>query len=351
MGDANDNFGNTVMGGVANAVGGAAGTAINGAVGGLLGEIFAGYNDKRQINQQQKLTNMQLAANKDMSAYNFQQQYDMWQKTNYPAQVEQLEKAGLNPALLYAKGGPGGTTGAPSGGIGGGTAPSGGHEMMDVMGMGMQSQQMMMQLKMQQAQIELTQAQAEATKIHAQKEAGVDTEVAKSQIDLNNANTGNATADAALKHAQTLIQQFDLNYKQATQADQMGIIHETMRKLEGESITTLIHANIDEAMQNTYRKQIQANLLSTVLQQDLTRAQTALTGQQSRVAQTEVMVNDQRIQTMKNDIMRGWNELQNDNQKTEFLRQHLGLQDAPESIIKEIMSHVDVLVGRGLQKN
>lgn len=44
-------------------------------------------------------------------------QYDMWKKTNYPAQMEMLREAGLNPALLYGmKGGGGVTTGSQGGG-------------------------------------------------------------------------------------------------------------------------------------------------------------------------------------------------------------------------------------------
>ena len=48
----------------------AAGTAASG----LLGMVFGGMNDRRQINQQQKLTDMQLAANKKMSDYQYEQQ-------------------------------------------------------------------------------------------------------------------------------------------------------------------------------------------------------------------------------------------------------------------------------------
>ena len=41
----------------------------------------------------------------------------MWENTNYSTQVEQLKKAGLNPALLYGKGGGmGATTGSASAG-------------------------------------------------------------------------------------------------------------------------------------------------------------------------------------------------------------------------------------------
>ncbi len=53
-----------------------------------------------------------------------QLQMDMWNKTNYGAQVAHMEKAGLNPALMYGMGGGGGTT---AGSQGGGNASSGGN--------------------------------------------------------------------------------------------------------------------------------------------------------------------------------------------------------------------------------
>ena len=49
-------------------------------------------------------------------------QMQMWEDTNYAAQVEQLKKAGLSIGLMYGKGGAGGATTAPSGmGMIGGT--------------------------------------------------------------------------------------------------------------------------------------------------------------------------------------------------------------------------------------
>ena len=55
--------------------------------------------------------------------YSYGKQMDMWNATNYPAQVEQLNKAGLNPALEYGmKGGGGVTTGSPTTGVQGGAA-------------------------------------------------------------------------------------------------------------------------------------------------------------------------------------------------------------------------------------
>ena len=47
--------------------------------------------------------------------------YEMWEKTNYDAQVEQMKKAGLSPALMYGQAGAGG--GTVSGAQGQGTSP------------------------------------------------------------------------------------------------------------------------------------------------------------------------------------------------------------------------------------
>ena len=36
--------------------------------------------------------------------------YEMWEKTNYAAQIEQMKKANLSPALMYGQAGAGGGT-------------------------------------------------------------------------------------------------------------------------------------------------------------------------------------------------------------------------------------------------
>ena len=78
---------------------------------------------RKQREQQQKLTADQLAASKDMAKFQYDLAYDMWNKTNYSAQRAELEKAGLNPALMYAKGaGAGGQTISSGGGAQGGIA-------------------------------------------------------------------------------------------------------------------------------------------------------------------------------------------------------------------------------------
>jgi len=92
----------------------------------LMGMLTAKWQDRRQLKQAEKLQALQLMGQKDMA--NFQQglAYDMWQKTNYDAQMEQMKKAGLSPSLMYDGQGSGGSTqGAGTGsGIGGQQAAS-----------------------------------------------------------------------------------------------------------------------------------------------------------------------------------------------------------------------------------
>ena len=60
-------------------------------------------NQARELRGQRKALAQQNAA-----------AMDIWEKTNYKAQMGQLEKAGLNPGLIYGMGGAGGTLGGSS---------------------------------------------------------------------------------------------------------------------------------------------------------------------------------------------------------------------------------------------
>lgn len=111
------------------------------AMNGIMGMVLGGYNDKRQLRQQDALNEQQFGIDKRMIDYQMMKQLEMWNKTGYGAQVQQLKDANLNVGLLYGmKGGGGLTTGNASGGINAKGAPQGGREIQDVMGMGMQLQ-------------------------------------------------------------------------------------------------------------------------------------------------------------------------------------------------------------------
>lgn len=155
------------------------------AVGGILGMATAGWNDKRQLKQQEKLQELQMKGQKQMTDYNteanLRAQMAMWEKTGYGSQKEQMIKAGLNPALMYGMSGGGGTTvggGASTGNVSGATAPSGGGEI----GMGIQAG---LQAALMQAQIKNIEADTADKTADAIKKGGVDTKEGESRIANN----------------------------------------------------------------------------------------------------------------------------------------------------------------------
>jgi hypothetical protein len=88
---------------------------------GILGMITGDRRENRQYHNNKKLMGIQMENQKKLNEQAQQLQMRTWEQTNYPAQMKMLKEAGLNPGLLYGKGGQGGTTGS----VGGGTASSG----------------------------------------------------------------------------------------------------------------------------------------------------------------------------------------------------------------------------------
>jgi hypothetical protein len=131
-----------------------------------LGEL-TGYNDKLkkdQLEQQQALTDMQSKANLGLMKDSYKEQLNMWNKTNAEAQIAHYKAAGLNPALMYAKGGAGGSTGSGSASVGGGNASDEtSRKMANIQSAGMG-------LQMQKAASEIAVNQATANKLNAEAE-------------------------------------------------------------------------------------------------------------------------------------------------------------------------------------
>ncbi len=89
-----------------------------GAFGGQTSMMY--FDRKRQERVQmentRKLMELQQQHQMALNQQGQNLQLDTWNKTNYPAQVKMLQEAGMNPALLYGKGGSGGVTGSQGGG-------------------------------------------------------------------------------------------------------------------------------------------------------------------------------------------------------------------------------------------
>lgn len=184
-----------------------AGEAAGAAVGAGMGLLLGGINDARQRRQQQKLQDMQITGQKEMMDYSQEKQLDMWNKTNYGAQMKHMKDAGLNPGLMYGMGGGGGsTTGSAAGSVAGATAAAGGGEI----GMGMQ-------LALMQAQKENIEADTANKKAGAEN-TGVVTETGK--VDLaTKQETQAATISKAKTEAETAIEEMWLKTNERTISD------------------------------------------------------------------------------------------------------------------------------------
>lgn len=137
---------------------------IVGQAGGLVTEmVMTPWRQKQQLKQQTALTRIQVNADKELAEYNRNVQedlaMDMWNNTNYGAQLEHMRKAGLNPSLLYSKGGTGGATASSAPGSVSSSQASEPNTGM-AMQMGMQAANMMANLELVKAQTEKTKAEA-----------------------------------------------------------------------------------------------------------------------------------------------------------------------------------------------
>jgi hypothetical protein len=99
---------------------------------GMLQGAFNMFGAGQQHRRQKELMGIQFGNQQQLNRQGHEIQMDMWNKTNYGAQIEHMKKAGLNPALMYGMSGGGGTT---AGSQGGGSASSGNAVQMHPMDM------------------------------------------------------------------------------------------------------------------------------------------------------------------------------------------------------------------------
>lgn len=267
----------------------ATGIALGMQAAGAVGQVF-GVGNKRQVRQQARLNAEQVKSQKEMADYSFMKQMEMWNNTNYGAQVEHMKKAGLNPALLYGKGGGGGvTTGSgASTGVGGASA-EGPSQAMSGMG----------QLGMMPAQVELIKAQTENVKADTANKAGVEPKLKEAQAASLLQGIENAKQQQQLTEVQTRLAKI-------SEVIQGGTIETQIDRMEFE--TEKIAAEMDIAMNEAYIsketklekvKIVQEEAIGAVLKNVLTAAQT-------KGVQSGIEVNDATIKKMANDIALGW---------------------------------------------
>lgn len=242
------------------------------AAGGVLGLFLGGMNDQRQYEQQQRLN----VLNREMIDYQYNKQYDLWQKTSYPGQIEQMKKAGLNPGLLYGMGGAGGgTTG--SGGGGGSQASGHSGESMALMN-GINA-------AMSAAQIENLKAQTEKTKAEATKIAGVD--------------TSNVEADTSLKKINAEILKIEKAFQTETFDTRITQLDNMIELTKAEAIEISQRVGIQAEQRDALVMEAKGKALQAVIQN-------ALIGEQIKATQQQITESKERVKQIEEQIKQTW---------------------------------------------
>ena len=236
--------------GLAGAVTGGIGSIVSGGLG-LLGGLFKKNNNG--LKNQQKLMQQAWEYEKEGMGlqYNYGQQaadaeykrnLQMWKDTNFGAQRNEMEKAGLSVGLMYGNGGGSAASTA------GGTATQPNAPKTNPVEVALQQESMGLQLKQIEAQNRLANAQATKAIAEANKIAGVDTEgqelqnkwqeienriqTSRESIEQSNMKAAAANADKAIEDWKMSV--LDREYLDKIQEDRVTRFVSEIAKIQKE---------------------------------------------------------------------------------------------------------------------
>lgn len=240
-------------------------------------EMEKGQN-RRQIEQQKRLQELQIQGNKEMTDYQKMKELEMWRNTSYPAQMAMMKEAGLNPSLMYGMGGGGGTT------VGGGGAGVSGASASGSSGQGIAGAQMGLQMK---AQTELLQAQKENIEADTANKQGDTANKPKVGANLD-ASTASLTQGIENQRAQerlTVIQGYiadtELEIKGKTKEDAIRLVSQEVEMADNE-IRAMKRENwVDDATAKDRIGMVRARLAGALLENLLTDAKISLTKEET----------------------------------------------------------------------
>ena len=253
--------------GLAGAVTGGIGSIVSGGLG-LLGGLFKRNNNG--FKNQQKLMQQAWEYEKEGMGlqYNYGQQaadaeykrnLQMWKDTNFGAQRNEMEKAGLSVGLMYGNGG------GSAASIAGGTATQPNAPKTNPVEVALQQQAMGLQLKQIEAQNRLASAETAKTLAEANKIAGVDTkgqelenkwQEIENRIQLSKENIAAANVTEANANAQKAVElwnqeMLNTKYLDETQEERVAKLVSEIALLQKEGA---VQDSIVDVNYNTARK-------------------------------------------------------------------------------------------------
>lgn len=266
-------------------------------MGDFIGDLISLPIQEQRINnanrQQEKLMDLQLKNQQILNNQGSALQYEMWQKTNYPAQVKMLKEAGLNPSLLYSKGGPGGVTGSQ----GGGSAASGSAYTQQFQGMDIMS---MLKLP---AEIDKMKAEAEKARADAKKTSGVDTTKAETEIEKIKAEIGNLSAltdNEKVKNGLLQLQTAGEAIRVAKSAEQIDAAIQQMKEA---TESNRLNNEFMKENWNTMVEQQKANLANTLVDTLLKEQQITASKEQIENMKKQLLLADEATDQKDKEIL------------------------------------------------
>jgi hypothetical protein len=269
----------------------------------------------QQFERQKQLMDIQHSNQMALNRQGHELQMDMWNKTGYEAQVQQLKNAGLNPGLLYGKGGPGGTTGSQTGGSA---------------AMGSVGQAPMIDIKAIEymktfAEINLLKSQAKKNEAEAEYTQGAKTAETESVTELNTANTANLkntynliTSQIATENAKSLnieadteLKELDTYIKDATKDIEIKKVNEYLKNITQTNDKLAIDILMSE--KELSKKE---QLLNQLVEQN--NLNIALTTLQAEAVKHNIKLTDAQINKMREEIKQGWKKISQEGEQIDI---------------------------------
>lgn len=284
-------------------------------MGAALGMGTGMIQDIWQLGIGNQQADQQMGRNKHMMNFQMQKMLEMWQKTGYGPQVEQMKQAGINPALLYGMSGAGAQTAeGPTA-----TTPMPSTPQHDNAGMGIQAGIQMALLDAQRKKLE---AEANKANVEATKIGGVDTQETEQRIEQIAQATDNAKQQHTILKLDITLKNIENFEKQASQQDRLQQI-KLATQHAGQALAIITNdATISEQTKDELIKITQQKLIHSVITNALTSAQIGATV-------TAQALDQQKIKESVNDILIKWKGLTNEQQKTQIETMYKFFQTDP----------------------
>lgn len=280
--------------------------AASAGLGGIFDMIFQPWRNENQLQQNEALMKQQIAGQKQIGQFNYDQQMKMWHATNSEAQMKHLKDAGLNPALMYGGGGQGGSTatGGQAGNVNGGMADpraGGGYTGMNIL---------------MPAQVKLMEAQARNLDADTTKKAGVETNILTTENELKKLD---------LKvNSETLWQRINEIISRGIEQENKGLISGQQEMIGDLTLNSRVQQILQEG-------------INTGLQAEVMKKGIELTDTQINQISTQ-------LAQKWTEISQGWKALTYEERKTKVQELMGGQQKDEDQIINVISTIVNGLI-------